>query len=273
MGWTLDCGFIPHPQRRSHLFLTHAHGDHSTSLPFVISRHCPPDIFLPEATVEACRSYLERHLDFRLHGQEIESFLPTFALHGVTAGSKHRLSGKVHSDKIVEVFSVYHSVACVGYGFSQEKKRLKPEYQGLPGAKLGQLRKEGTVIDQNYESPMFAFMGDTTAQFYREHAELEKEGKENIFRFPLIITECTFLGDHEEDAQRAEQTKHTLWPELKPIVQAHPQVTFLLIHFSLRYSEVEVRAFFQKENLPNVVAFVEQDGASPVFQSNSELAQ
>jgi len=145
---------------------------------------------------------------------------------------------------------------------SKKKKKLKPEYTGLEGRKLGQLRKEGIAIDQMYEAPMFAFLGDTTTQLYVEHAQLEKEGKENIFRYPLIITECTFLD--RDETERAERTKHTLWPELKPFVEGHPQVIFVLIHFSHRYSEGEIRNFFVKEGLKNVVPFVESEEAKVV---------
>ena len=37
------------------------------------------------------------------------------------------------------------------------------------------------------------------------------------------------------------------WEELRPYVCAHPEVMFVLIHFSLRYTDAEVLAFFRTE--------------------------
>eukprot|EP01126_Amoeba_proteus_P016183 TRINITY_DN17440_c0_g1_i1.p1 TRINITY_DN17440_c0_g1~~TRINITY_DN17440_c0_g1_i1.p1 ORF type:complete len:324 (-),score=50.34 TRINITY_DN17440_c0_g1_i1:184-1155(-) len=266
LGWSLDCGFIAHPQWRTHMFLTHAHGDHSTALPFIISRHIPPTIYIPEEAADSCRSYLDNYVNFRLHGQDIDVRLPTFFIEGVRSGTKFKLSGKAHGDKVVEVFKCYHSVPCVGYGFSQEKKRLKPEYSGFQGRQLGELRRKGVTIDQFYEAPMFAFMGDTTVEFYAEQAELEKKNEPNVFRYPLIITECTFLGTGDTDEVRAYKTKHTVWTLLKPFVVSHPQITFVLIHFSMRNTEQEIRSFFTAENVKNVVAFVESEDASVLQQ-------
>lgn len=233
----------------------------------MICRRVPPTIFLPAVAVESCRAYLDTHVNFRLHGQDVEDLLPTFYLTGVEGNTKIKLSGKQNADKVVEVFNCYHSVACVGYGFLQTKKKIKPEYVGLEGKQLGALRKQGIQIDSLYESPMFAFMGDTTAQFYADQAELEKEGKESVFRYPLIMTECTFLGIHEDDKQRAEKTKHTLWTELKPFIESHPDITFVLIHFSHRYSEEDIRSFFAKEKLANVIPFVEAEETSVVRET------
>lgn len=252
------------------MFLTHAHGDHSTSLPYMICRRCPPQIYLPSVATESCKQYLDSHINFRLHGQDVDELLPTFFLNGVESGMKISLTGKQNQDKVVEVFNCYHSVACVGYGFSQVKKKIKPEFVGVEGKQLGLLRKQGIQIDLLYESPMFAFMGDTTAQFYQDHVELEAQGKENIFRFPLIITECTFLGTLEDDEQRADKTKHTFWPHLKSIVLSHPNTTFVLIHFSHRYSEKDIRNFFVRENVPNVVPFVESENACVIRQTIKE---
>jgi ribonuclease Z len=166
------------------------------------------------------------------------------------------LSGKLHSDKVIEVFEMHHSVVCVGYGFLQEKKKLKPEFVGLPGKQLGELRKQGVVLDAYYENPMFAFLGDTTVQFFEEQAAVEARGEESIFRFPLIIVECTFLGTDEEDEERARNKKHVYWPHLKPFIVAHPSILFVLIHFSHRYNSAQIREFFEKESLTNVVPFV-----------------
>jgi hypothetical protein len=56
--------------------------------------------------------------------------------------------------------------------------------------------------------------------------------------------------------QRAAATKHTHWTFLRPIVEAHPQVTFVLTHFSPRFSTGQIADFFAAEALPNVVPWL-----------------
>jgi len=117
---------------------------------------------------------------------------------------------------------------------------------------------------------MFAFLGDTTVQFFTEQQEKEEKGEDSIFRYPLIITECTFLGNDDKDEERAANTKHVFWPHLKPIIERHQDIIFVLIHFSHRNSESTIRDFFQKENLRNVVPFIESLDAK-VIQHNSTI--
>jgi len=67
-----------------------------------------------------------------------------------------------------------------------------------------------------------------------------------ILNYPVIVIECTFLFDH---VQQAVQSDHSHWSQLEPYVQSHPNTTFILIHFSLRYKSDEIEKFF--DSLPN----------------------
>ena len=51
--------------------------------------------------------------------------------------------------------------------------------------------------------PLFAFMGDTTAKIFEKYHN-------ELFQFPLIIIECSFI-DNEQHAERAADVKHVLW--------------------------------------------------------------
>jgi ribonuclease Z len=170
-----------------------------------------------------------------------------------------RLHGVRGDDEIefgryaVRVVECIHKIACVGYAFAEKKRRLKPEYQGQPGATLAQLRKQGTAIDEEIHQPLFAFVGDTHARVF--------ETTPWLFDYPTIITECTFLDDGERE--RAERVGHTLWSQLRPTIEAHPDHTFVLIHFSLRYSDREVLEFFEREGLANVVVWAHPDSLLP----------
>ena len=47
------------------------------------------------------------------------------------------------------------------------------------------------------------------------------------------------------------------------VVTAHPETRFVLTHFSLRHSDADVIAFFDKENLPNVTVWAHPESLLP----------
>lgn len=140
--------------------------------------------------------------------------------------------------------------------------------------------EQGVEITEMVEAPILAFMGDTTAAIFKkvddgciggggQGQEAAEEGvppppaaqgsmvewlKKGV---PVVITECSFL--YEEDRDRAVKTKHTIWADLEPVVRKWKDTTFVLMHFSLRYKDWEVRNFFL--NLPdppdNIVLWVD----------------
>jgi hypothetical protein len=47
-----------------------------------------------------------------------------------------------------------------------------------------------------------------------------------------------------------------LQDDLQPFVLQHPEIIFVLIHFSQQYKSEQIKEFFRKLNLPNVVPFI-----------------
>lgn len=99
--------------------------------------------------------------------------------------------------------------------------------------------------------PLFAFLGDTVPQVFDLNPEL--------FTFPYVITECSFLNGDQTDSKG-----HTHWSGLKPLVEVHPECTFILIHWSLSHKSQEIREFFDKLGLPNVIPFGVQDNEEKI---------
>jgi F0F1-type ATP synthase delta subunit len=60
----------------------------------------------------------------------------------------------------------------------------------------------------------------------------------------------------EEDLSHAEEKKHMNWINLKPIIQANPEVTFVLTHFSRKYKKEFVDEFFETEFADNNITNV-----------------
>lgn len=186
-------------------------------------------------------------------------------MYGVKPGKTFIVSP---SEKVlwqIETFLCFHTVPCVGYGFREERTRLrdglheeivsklKAEHgddakidEKMIGKEIGRLKKEGVEIDQKMFVPILAFLGDTDVRVF---------GNDGIFAYPTIMVECTFLMP--EHKKMAMDDKHIHWSDLEPIVRAHPKNTFILYHFSMRHSPKEIKAFFKKIDLNNIVLWVE----------------
>ena len=108
-------------------------------------------------------------------------------------------------------------------------------------------------METEEEHSMFCFLGDTSTFILKEGST----AAERIFSCATIIIECSFLTDDCKD--NAERTKHVLWSELRPYIISHPNTTFVLTHFSHRWSVNEIETFFENENLPNVIPWTPAD--------------
>lgn len=145
-------------------------------------------------------------------------------------------------------FACDHSVPSLGYVFYAATPKLKPEYHGLPGPELRDLRVSGRELTAPHKVPMFAFLGDGTAQTLAAEPEWLREGVK------VVITECSFL--YRQHRAVSERTKHTIWEDLEPVVRKWKDTTFVLTHFSLRYTDEEIREFFKRvQGCGNVVVW------------------
>ncbi len=144
---------------------------------------------------------------------------------------------------MINVIECDHTVPCVGYGFTEIRSKLKPEFEGLTGQQIGAKKREKIEVTADTPFPQFCFLGDSTTKVF--------DRSPSVFNYPVIICECTFLMP--DDYDNAVRKKHTHWSDLKPIVMAHPGTTFILYHFSARYRTKEVWSFFEKEKEENSI--------------------
>ncbi|OAA41047.1 3'-tRNA processing endoribonuclease [Metarhizium rileyi] len=245
----LDAGLCVNKQRPKHIFLTHGHADHTLLSFAFVKRDDPPDIYCPVEMKPIFDSHILSTTLMNLGGlvglddaetntdapQPQEPALPnTHVTHGVTHGdtvSLRRLKGVTAT-----AFRCDHTVPCVGYVFASTTNRLRREYKALPGWQLRDLRQSGVAMTEPHSSPMFAFLGDTTIATLAATPSWLADG------IPVVITECSFLYD--DHAAQADKTKHTKWADLEPVIRKWPKTTFVLTHFSMRYSDRQVCRFF-----------------------------
>ncbi|KAK7911334.1 hypothetical protein PG985_013815 [Apiospora marii] len=180
-------------------------------------------------------------------------FLHTHDTHGLRPGDVVPLDRIKASDMSAEAFACDHSIPCLGYVFRTTRQKLKAELRTTSQNDIKGLRESGASITAPQTKPVFAFLGDTTTSVLASEPSWLREG------IPVVITECSFLW--EEHRAQAERTKHTLWSELEPVIRKFPKTTFVLVHFSLRYEEHDVRDFFKKLLDPpkNIVVWIGDD--------------
>jgi len=252
LEWQLDAGAVVHGQKPWCIFVTHTHTDHAHLLTQFRARRKPPIIFLPYSAVPLVENFLtavQEMTDNQVRDTVNNPWITSYTMHPLQPPEQVLLTkGDKPTDLVLDVVECTHSVPCVGFCFSHRVKKLKAEYQGLSSNEIAQLRKSGTAVTEEVDKPLFAFMGDTTPKVFEEN--------EWLTTCPVVITECTFLEDDE--IENAERTKHTHWRDLAPIIRANPQCEFVLIHFSKRYTDSQIRQFFAREenSLPNILPWV-----------------
>ena len=189
---------------------------------------------MPEEICEKVTRYLLASFEI---GCEIpfESEVAAYEVIGVAPRAEFDIihNGKKHK---VVTYDNDHSVPCRSYGISEQTKALKQEYRGLEGKELGKLRKSGVAIEEFFWTRRFVYIGDTTERVFELNPDL--------FEYKSIIIECTFLED--DDLEQAQMTKHCHWRTLRPIIEAHPEIQFVLYHFSMRYKPQEIVDFFKE---------------------------
>jgi ribonuclease Z len=295
----LDAGLCVNNLRPKHIFLTHGHSDHTLLTPAFAKRSDPPDIYCPAEMKDALDNFINAktmlnegggiwppkskspYLVYKQSSSDSEDeeepeespsraesdqnesttttkthpLLKTHHIHPLSPGSVTTLPRLPPPQSYTATaFACDHTVPCLGYLFSAITPKLKPEYRSLSGPELRALRQDkGVEITAPVATPVFAFLGDTTASTLASAPEWLEQGVK------LVITECSFL--EEKHRTQAERTMHTIWGDLEPVVRRWPGTVFVLMHFSMRYSDEEIRAFFRGRDVPgNVVVWVDGVG-------------
>lgn len=242
----LDAGpqNFSHP---THILVTHAHLDHIVNLPLTMIGRKTEDQIYQIYGHESLRKLIQNYIGSTFSanaGFEVDA-TSWYDYHGLEAGKTFDLQAK-HTQLKIEVFECDHGVPTLSYGFGESRPKLKDEYTHLAGKEIGKLRKQGVQVTNNVMIKHFAFVCDTSIRVF----DLNPTVKD----YNTIFIECTFLLDDE--LENATNTKHIHWSHLKPYVKAHPEKTFVLFHFSQRYTNESIEKFFLNEKsngITNVV--------------------
>ena len=206
---------------RETILFTHAHMDHMGGVAFHAATRgmlgmSPPTYLVPHENVRALAGLFQayRRLDRSRMAHNIVAIGP---------GEEHKLPCGL----IARPFRSPHRIPCQGYGLWTHKKKLKPEYQGLPGPELKRLRvDEGVAITEVIEGCEVAFTGDTVIDV------VEREPAVQNAR--LLVMETTFVDDRVS-VKDCRSKGHVHLHEFAERAELFKNDAILMTHFSARY--------------------------------------
>lgn len=149
-------------------------------------------------------------------------------------GQEHAL-GK---GRFVRAFETFHRVPSQGYTVWETRSRLLPEFRALPGPKLGELRRQGTIIDEQQQVPLLSFTGDTRVEVLERTPELQHT--------ECLVIESSFLDELVPTAD-ARQMGHIHLDELIARAELLPRGDVVFSHFSARYSPADVERILARK--------------------------
>jgi ribonuclease Z len=208
------------------IFLSHGHLDHALGLPYVLSQRslhreahtrvfCPAEIAAPLEQMVAAAERLER-ASYR------------YEIRGLAPGDRV----EVGRDLAMVAFATDHVVPSVGYRLMRRKRRLAAALQGLSRERLIELRRAGTSTSEEVEEVWLTYCGDTGPEiFEREPA---------IYQSPILMLECTFLGDEYRD--RGGRYKHLHLEDIASRADRFENAALVLHHLSRRHRIADLRA-------------------------------
>jgi ribonuclease Z len=214
----------------NNVLLTHGHMDHAAGLAYYLSQRnfcgiSAGTILAPDNLLPPMRQIIDAWS--KLDGNKIPAKLV-----GVKPGDEY----KIKPNLVVRAFPTKHSKGSVGFTVIEKRKKLKPEYTGLTGPQIVELKKQGIEIDYPLEFPIVTYLGDTQ---YVDFSQLDY-----IVQSKILIAECTFYeGEH---TTRAKAGKHMHVDELATLLKNLNNEHIIITHTTQRTPMSEIRKILKK---------------------------
>jgi ribonuclease Z len=214
----------------NHVLLTHGHMDHAAGIAYYLSQRnfcgiAAGTILAPDNMLPLIRQIINAWS--KLDGNEIPANLI-----GVKPGDEYQIKPNL----IARAFPTKHSQGSVGFSVIEKRKKLKPEYKGLTGPQIVELKKQGIEIDYPLEFPIVTYLGDTQ---YVDFSQLKY-----IVESRILIAECTFYeGEHNT---RAKAGKHMHVDELASLLKNLNNEHIIITHTTQRTPMSEIRKILKK---------------------------
>jgi ribonuclease Z len=138
---------------------------------------------------------------------------------------------------VVTVSATRHTVPSLGFVVWERRRKLKSEYQDLPGTAIRDLRLAGTEVTHEVRVPRVAYLGDSSPEGL--------DACPAMFEAEVLITELTFVAP----SHRKERIHKFGHMHLDDLVERRDRLKNELIvaaHFSTRYHPRQIQSHVQK---------------------------
>lgn len=241
------------------IFISHSHHDHIDKLPMIL--HCiksKVNVYVPKGIKTFLLDYLNSYnnmirlsKDLRYHdGGNVNIIEVQNGDTFIINSNKHELQ--------VKVFSTDHTIISCGYAFSNYKNKKKEEYKNKTQKELKELVSTGVKVRCQFINDLLIYTGDTRSTIYKN-----KDIKIDWNSYKYIITECTYINDlisentfRKSVEAEAKKRGHTSYNEIKEVCTKFTGPKFILVHWSHRHTEEEVKEYFDKESNPQIIPWL-----------------
>ena len=125
-----------------------------------------------------------------------------------------------------------------------QRKKLKEEYHGLDGKKIGNLAKNGVEVNHVINVPIFGYTGDTTLQGVIRHSSFTD--------CQILVMECTYIGLDENDSiEECTKRGHVHLDQIIAQWKLFKNEYIVLCHFSRRYKREQIIEKVEQANKIN----------------------
>lgn len=220
-------------------FVSHTHLDHVAALPVYVARRRmmkmePPTVYVPVEGLDDVKKLMMvmHRLD---RGRQLAD------VRGLAPGDEIELN----REQVVTVVNTVHTVPSRGFIVSERRRKLKPEYVGLPGEKIKELRLSGVEITREERIPLVAYTGDTSP------AGLDNNPA--FYEAKILITEMSFIrASHRRD--KIHKFGHMHLDDFVERAGRFKNELIVTAHFSTRYHPNEVRKLLDNKLPPELKA-------------------
>jgi ribonuclease Z len=208
-------------------FVTHGHLDHIAALPVYVARRRmmkmpPPTIYMPAETIEPMEKIL------RLFTRLDRGRMPC-ELKPIAPGDEVELS----REHVVTASATRHTVPSMSFIVWDRRRKLKPEYHGLSGEQIRDLRQAGTDVTAELRSPLVTYLGDSAPPGLDDNPAM--------YQAKILICELTFVAPNHRK-EKIHKFGHMHLDDLVERQDRFQNEIIIASHVSTRYHAGAVKA-------------------------------